>query len=230
MTRTSERARPGLWWFGLLGLLLVQVGLIVRSIVQEISHQPADPWSVIARAVPVPAGFILLLTLTAALMPLLYRRSRALARTVRTDPELTLLSMVQVTRNVVRTLTSLHDAVDHQPEYTAGQAALWRMALVDRGDGFALYDGSSEVRVVLEVPYSSVSGARSAIIDDGYGSTRFHGLVIEFEHGGKDRQIDVLPVGRGPGGAFPQGKRFSERLVVLLRARQADAARSVQQG
>ncbi|MFB6610110.1 hypothetical protein ACFCVO_07320 [Agromyces sp. NPDC056379] len=215
LSEVIRMARPSAWWYAILGLVIVQGALVVRSIAREASEQPEDTATILGRVLFFPVVFAALSVLVLSVM---YRGSRVRDRAL-VKAGLSPIATIQVTQNLARVLATFQRPSMEFLPYSAGQLARWRTTLVDDQASLHLFDGTSSPESVLEIQWRTVHRVYTAALSDGHGSRAFHGIVVEVRDERGSTLIELMLVGKGPGGAFPMGKRFADDLCRTLQAK-----------
>ncbi|WP_157372774.1 hypothetical protein [Agromyces sp. Root81] len=203
-----------LGWYLLLVFVIGQTVLWVSSMTRDAAAAPEQAWSIVARTLVVPVA----LTLAGYLaMLLIYRRTLLRNRVLRRNPGMAILCTTQVTEPAARLVAHLRDDADADRAYSDAEFATWRFTVVDADADMVFYDGSTAPHDVLRIPWTDVVDAQ--LSDVVMGPRSFRGITLSFSRDGRVFEFPLLPVGSGPAGAFPIGRRRVNELKALLRAR-----------
>ena len=197
------------WIAGLGALLLVNAGVIWNSLRREDPLHQLNSAAIIAAIILGTAlvGYLLLFLLYAKRR----RRNRALARM-----GIEVLATVQVNRQFVEALAKIRGDVEPGTGYTDRDFLTWSYSLVDSGMSLAFYDGGREPYVDFEIPHEAVDSIAPSVIQGDPVS--FAGLSVNVRKPTGVWSLPLLPVGRGPAGAFSIGGSGVAKLVEDLRA------------
>ncbi|WP_074258775.1 hypothetical protein [Agromyces cerinus] len=203
-----------LGWYLLLVFVIGQTVLWVSSMTRDAAAAPEQAWSIVARTLVVPvaltfAGYLAML--------LVYHRTLVRNRVLRRDPGVAILCTTQVTEPAARLVAHLRDDADADRAYSDAEFATWRFTVVDAGAEMVFYDGSIDPHEVLRILWADVVDAQ--LSDVVMGSRSFRGITLSFSRNEHQFEFPLLPVGSGPAGAFPIGRRRVDALRAKLRAR-----------
>jgi hypothetical protein len=196
------------WWFaGLGGLLVLNVGGVLNSLKYEDSDARLQGVAILTAW--VLGGLLVLFVVLLLLFAKRRRRNRVLARM-----EIRVIATCQVNHEMAEAMAKIRGDADAGAGYTDGDLLRWSLSLVEAGGELHFYDGGSDPFVSFSIAKENIDSVVPTVIAGHPVS--FPGLLINVRTRTGITGLPVLPVGRGPAGAFSIGRARVAAMIEYL--------------